>query len=67
MSLVPEGPTARGAVPHPDVHTYDEVNRDVLRALETPGKGWWALLAVAAAGVVLFFSFELVYERTRNL
>ncbi|HIC14942.1 MAG TPA: hydrogenase, partial [Gemmatimonadetes bacterium] len=46
---------ARGAVPHPDVQTYDEVNRDVLRALETPGKGWWALLAVAASGVVLFF------------
>ena len=55
MSLVPEGRTDRGAVPHPDVHTYDEVNRDVLRALETPGKAWWALLAVAAAGVVLFF------------
>ena len=55
MSLVLEERMARGAVPHPDVQTYDEVNRDVLRALETPGKAWWGLLAVAAAGVLLFF------------
>ena len=43
----------RGAVPHPDVHWLEEVNRDVLKALGPPGRGWWALLALAIAGIGL--------------
>jgi molybdopterin-containing oxidoreductase family membrane subunit len=45
----------RGALTHPDVQTLGEVNSDVLKALSRPGKGWWALFALAAAGVGLFF------------
>ncbi|HIF05539.1 MAG TPA: hydrogenase [Gemmatimonadetes bacterium] len=41
----------RGALTHPDVQSLDEVNRDVLRSLGRPGKGWWALLALALAGM----------------
>ena len=45
----------RGALTHPDVSDYSEVNRDVLKMLSTPGKGWWALFALAVLGVGLFF------------
>ena len=40
----------RGALPNPDVATYEAVNRDVLKVLSRPGKGWWVLFAMAAAG-----------------
>ena len=45
----------RGALTHPDVHHLSDVNRDVLKILSRPGKGWWALFAMACAGVGLFF------------
>jgi hypothetical protein len=45
----------RGAVPHPDVGHYDDVNRDVLAILGRPGLGWWVLFGIAAAGVALLF------------
>ena len=47
--------TERGALTHPDVHRMEDVNRDVLRMLGRPGKGWWMLFGLAAAGVGLFF------------
>jgi len=31
--------------------TYSRVNRDILRTLETPGRRYWVLLALLAAGV----------------
>jgi Ni/Fe-hydrogenase subunit HybB-like protein len=45
----------RGAAPHPDIHSYDEVNRDVLRILGKPGLGWWVLFTIAAIGVGMLF------------
>ena len=56
-----EAPTAaerkeRGALPNPDVRSYAEVNRDVLKVLSRPGKGWWVLFSLAAGGVGLFFT-----------
>ncbi len=51
MSTVTEVP--RGALPHPDVQSLDEVNRDILRPLSRPGRGWWALLALSIAGIGL--------------
>ena len=45
----------RGAVPHPDVESYGDVNRDILAILQRPGPGWWALFGLAAAGVGLMF------------
>jgi Ni/Fe-hydrogenase subunit HybB-like protein len=51
---------ARGAVPHPDVTSYSDVNRDILAILQRPGKGWWALFGLATAGVgLLFFSWGI--------
>jgi molybdopterin-containing oxidoreductase family membrane subunit len=46
----------RGSLTHPDVGTYKQVNDEVLKVLSKPGKGWWALLALALAGVGLFFT-----------
>ena len=51
---------ARGGLPHPDVQSLDEVNRDVLKVLGRPGRGWWALLAVAIAGIGLLFGSWLI-------
>ncbi len=45
----------RGALPHPDVGKYSDVNRDVLKVLSRPGKGWWILFSIALAGVGIFF------------
>jgi molybdopterin-containing oxidoreductase family membrane subunit len=53
MALATEQP--RGALSHPDVQSYAEVNRDILAILGRPGLGWWALFSIAAAGVALFF------------
>ncbi len=48
----------RGALTHPDVKQYSDVNRDVLAILARPGKGWWILFSIACAGVgLLFFSW----------
>jgi molybdopterin-containing oxidoreductase family membrane subunit len=55
MATALEVKEPRGVAPHPDVASYNEVNRDVLAILSRPGPGWWALFALAAAGVVLFF------------
>ena len=67
--LVREAPTVterreRGALPNPDVRSYGEVNRDVLKVLSRPGKGWWVLFSLAAAGVGLFFTswFWQIYK-----
>ncbi|NIP17945.1 MAG: hypothetical protein GWM87_07160, partial [Xanthomonadales bacterium] len=46
----------RGALTHPDVEKYSDVNRDVLKILSRPGKGWWILFTIAALGVGLFFA-----------
>ena len=46
----------RGAQTHPDVQSYGDVNRDILKILSRPGKGWWAMFGVAVAGVGLLFA-----------
>ncbi len=43
----------RGALPHPDVQSLEEVNRAILKPLGRPGLGWWALLALSIAGIGL--------------
>ena len=48
--------TQRGAIIHPDLHRHDEVNRDVLKILDKPGRGWWGLLAFAFFGVIVLFT-----------
>jgi len=53
-SATANDPVARGALTHPDVHRFDQVNADVLKILGRPGPGWWALFGLAAAGVGLF-------------
>jgi Ni/Fe-hydrogenase subunit HybB-like protein len=45
----------RGALPHPDVQRYSDVNRDILKILSRPGRGWWILFGLAVLGVGLFF------------
>ena len=64
-----EAPTAaarreRGALPNPDVQSYSDVNRDVLKVLSRPGPGWWILFGLAAGGVGLFFTswFWQIYK-----
>ncbi|MDE2981356.1 MAG: polysulfide reductase NrfD, partial [Gemmatimonadota bacterium] len=54
----------RGALPNPDVGKYEDVNRDVLKVLSRPGKGWWILFTMAAAGVGLFLTswFYQIYK-----
>ncbi len=43
---------------HPAIESYAEVNRDVLKLLSRPGKGYLALLALVLAGVGLMaFAF----------
>ena len=46
----------RGSLTHPDVESFDQVNRDILKILSRPGKGWWALFLLSVAGVGLFFT-----------
>jgi len=43
----------RGSSTHPDVKTMAEVNVDVLKALDRPGKGWWMLLGLCVLGIGL--------------
>ena len=57
---------ARGAVPHPDVESYSDVNRDILAILQRPGPGWWALFGLAAAGVGLMF-FAWGWQLTKGI
>jgi len=45
----------RGALAHPDVELHEEVNRDILKMLSAPGKGWWFLFSLAVLGVGLLF------------
>jgi molybdopterin-containing oxidoreductase family membrane subunit len=45
----------RGALTHPDVTSFGQVNRDILKMLSRPGRGWWTLFALALAGMGLFF------------
>ena len=52
------GTRERGALTHPDLHRLDDVNRDVLKMLTTPGKGWWILFGIAAAGVAASAAVE---------
>jgi Ni/Fe-hydrogenase subunit HybB-like protein len=47
--------TERGALTHPDIKSFPQVNRDILRILSRPGKGWWALFLLSLGGVGLFF------------
>ncbi|HAD74823.1 MAG TPA: hydrogenase [Gemmatimonadetes bacterium] len=49
--MAPTTELLRGALPHPDVQSLEEVNRAILKPLSRPGLGWWALLAVAVAGI----------------
>ena len=56
MSNATKDPIVRGALAHPDVTRLDDVNRDVLKVLATPGKGWWALFSLASLGLVVFFT-----------
>ena len=53
MATVLEETAERGAVPHPDITRYSDVNRDILAILGRPGFGWWALVVLAAAGIAL--------------
>ena len=53
--MAPTTELLRGALPHPDVQSLEEVNRAILRPLSRPGRGWWALLAVAIVGMGLGF------------
>ena len=53
MAVVAE--KERGALTHPDIEAPEEVNRDVLKILGKPGRGWWMLFAAAAGGVAVFF------------
>ena len=48
------GTRERGALTHPDVTRLDDVNRDVLKMLSAPGKGWWALFIMCLGGVGMF-------------
>jgi Ni/Fe-hydrogenase subunit HybB-like protein len=45
----------RGAQTHPDIKSFSQVNRDILRILSRPGKGWWILFLLSLGGVGLFF------------
>jgi Ni/Fe-hydrogenase subunit HybB-like protein len=45
----------RGAQTHPDIKSFSQVNRDILRILSRPGKGWWILFLLSLGGVALFF------------
>jgi Ni/Fe-hydrogenase subunit HybB-like protein len=41
---------------HPNVGSYEEVNRDVLKLLSRPGKGYRILFSLAIAGVISLFT-----------
>ena len=58
------GTRARGALTHPDLQRLDDVNRDVLKPLGRPGKGWWILFGFVATGVLVFLAAwgNLVYR-----
>ncbi|MCK5651309.1 MAG: hypothetical protein KAJ42_08030, partial [Gemmatimonadetes bacterium] len=61
-TVIKEG--ERGGFPHPDIETFGEVNRDILKILSRPGRGWWTLFALAGAGVgLLFFSWGIQIVR----
>ena len=56
----------RGALTHPDVQRYSDVNRDVLKTLGRPGRGWWFLLSLAVLGMGLFFG-AWTYQIVRGI
>jgi Ni/Fe-hydrogenase subunit HybB-like protein len=58
--------TPRGALPHPDVEKLGDVNRDILKILGRPGLGWWALFALATAGVGMFFG-AWIYQIVKGI
>jgi Ni/Fe-hydrogenase subunit HybB-like protein len=41
---------------HPEVASYNDVNRDLLKLLGKPGKGYFILLAITVAGVGMMFT-----------
>lgn len=43
----------RGSQTHPDIQTMAEVNVDVLKPLNRPGKVWWMLLGLCVLGIGL--------------
>src|SRR5262245_31500855 len=45
----------RGSLTHPDVPSYEAVNKEVLVSLSTPKRGWWAFLALVIGGMGIFF------------
>ncbi len=45
---------SRGAMAHPDVGSYRQVNDDVLKILGRPGRGWWILFGLASLGLAVF-------------
>ncbi|MEX2526997.1 MAG: NrfD/PsrC family molybdoenzyme membrane anchor subunit [Gemmatimonadota bacterium] len=55
-----------GVQTHPDVESYGAVNRDILKMLAAPDKGWWICLGLAAAGVGLFFT-SWIYQIVRGI
>ena len=52
MATATEAP--RGAMAHPDVGSYRQVNDDVLEILGRPGRGWWILFGLASLGLAVF-------------
>ena len=51
MATATEAP--RGAVAHPDVGSYQQVNEDVLKILGRPGRGWWILFGLLQLGLAV--------------
>ncbi len=52
--------TVTRSLTHPGITSYGEVNRDILKMLSRPGRGYWLLLMVAVMGVgLLGFCFAV--------
>jgi Ni/Fe-hydrogenase subunit HybB-like protein len=57
--MATETSTAVRSAFHPDVHSYEQVNRDAMRLLTPPGRGYLALLAMSVMLVGLLVFAEL--------